>query len=163
MALCSDDGSGFHTAIFFRAGAFSYFLPRWHSHPPELLFSVLFSPTTWPKETKSLGARMTQWPPFSWKQRMRHSCFRHGASIYPCRDYLLEVVSAPLKNWALVPHFFWDRYVYTSIIGSAVPKNCQYGAKNLPCRAYFFARVNGVYKCMLNKFTNLFMMAFRVQ
>ena len=39
----------------------------------------------------------------------------------PCRDYLRKVVSAPLKFWALVPHCIWDRYVYTSKSGSAVP------------------------------------------
>ena len=57
---------------------------------------------------------------------------------------LLEVVSAPQTVWALVQNFIWDRYVYTSKIWSAVPKNGQQGAKNVPCRADFFARVNGV-------------------
>ena len=73
--------------------------------------------------------------------------FRHRASIYRCRDYLPEVVSAPLKFWAPVPKFFQDRYVYTAITGSAVPKNCQYGAKILGCRANFLVRVNGVRRC----------------
>ena len=41
--------------------------------------------------------------------------------VYPCRDYFPEVVSAPLKFWALVPHFIWDQYVYSSKIGSALP------------------------------------------
>ena len=36
------------------------------------------------------------------------------------------------------------RYVYTAITDSAVPKNCQYGAKILGCRANFLVRVNGV-------------------
>ena len=31
-----------------------------------------------------------------------------------------------------------------AITGSAVPKNCQYGAKILGCRANFLVRVNGV-------------------
>ena len=71
------------------------------------------------------------------KQRMRLGCnrskidlalhtdlrFRHRASIYRCRDYLPEVVSAPLKFWGPMPKFFQDRYVYTAITGSAVPKN----------------------------------------
>ena len=29
--------------------------------------------------------------------------------------------AAPLKFSALVPHYIWDLYVYTSKIGSAVP------------------------------------------
>ena len=70
--------------------------------------------------------------------------FRHRASIYRCRDYLPEVVSAPLKFWAPVPKFFQDRYVYTAITDSAVPENCQYGANILGCRANFLVRVNGV-------------------
>ena len=56
----------------------------------------------------------------------------------------VEVVSATLKFWAPVPKFFQDRYVYTAITDSAVPKNCQYGAKILGCRANFLVRVNGV-------------------
>ena len=40
---------------------------------------------------------------------------------FSVRDYLREVVSAPLQFWALVPHYMWDRYVYTSKLGSAVP------------------------------------------
>ena len=55
-------------------------------------------------------------------------------------------VGAPLKFWAPVPKFFQDRYVYTAITNSAVPKNCQYGAKILGCRANFLVRVNGVLK-----------------
>ena len=51
---------------------------------------------------------------------------------------------APLKFWAPMPKFFQDRYVYTAITDSAVPKNCQYGAKILGCRANFLVRVNGV-------------------
>ena len=56
---------------------------------------------------------------------------------YSCRDYLLVVVSAPQTFWTLVPNFIWDHYVYTSKIWSAVPKNGQHGAKNVPCRADF--------------------------
>ena len=41
---------------------------------------------------------------------------------------LLKITSAKL---------FWYRYVYMSIIGSAVPKIHRYGAKNLGCRADF--------------------------
>ena len=92
------------------------------------------------------------------KQRMRLGCnrskidlslhtglrFKHRASIYRCRDYLPEVVSAPLKYWAPVPKFFQDRYVFTAITDSAIPKNCQYGANILGCRANFLVRVNGV-------------------
>ena len=54
------------------------------------------------------------------------------------------LVSAPLKFWAPVPKFFQDRYVYTAITGGAVPKNCQYGANILGCRANILVRVNGV-------------------
>ena len=43
-----------------------------------------------------------------------------------------------------VPKFFQDRNVYTAITHSAVPKNCQYGANILGCRANFLVRVNGV-------------------
>ena len=54
-------------------------------------------------------------------------------------------LSAPLKFWAPVPKFFQDRYVYTAITGSAVPKNCQYTFWHiLGCRANFLVRVNGV-------------------
>ena len=69
--------------------------------------------------------------------------------VYPCRDLLREVVSATLKFWALVPHYIWDRYVYTSKIVSAVPSNRQHGVKNLACRADFLARVNGVWETQL--------------
>ena len=55
------------------------------------------------------------------KKSARHAKFLAPCLVYPCRDYLREVVSAPLKFWALVPHYIWDRYVYTSKIGSAVP------------------------------------------
>ena len=66
--------------------------------------------------------------------------------VYPCRDYILEVVSAPLKFWAPVSHYIWHQYVYTTKIGSGVPKNRQHGAKNLACRAAFLARgINGVF------------------
>ena len=37
-----------------------------------------------------------------------------------------------------------DRYVYTAITDSAVPKNCQYGAKILGCRANFLVRKWGL-------------------
>ena len=55
------------------------------------------------------------------KKSARHAKFLAPCLVYPCRDYLRGVVSAPLKFWALVPHYIWDRYVYTSKIGSAVP------------------------------------------
>ena len=45
--------------------------------------------------------------------------------------------SAPQTFWALVPHFIWESHVYTSKIWSAVPKNGQHGAKNVPRRADF--------------------------
>ena len=54
------------------------------------------------------------------KKSARHSKFLAQCFIYQCRDYR-EVVSAPLKFWALVSHYMWDRYVYMSKIGSAVP------------------------------------------
>ena len=63
------------------------------------------------------------------KKSARHSKLA-PCLVYPCRDYLREVVSAPLKFWALVPPYMWDRYVHTSKIESAVP--------------VFLARVNGV-------------------
>ena len=64
--------------------------------------------------------------PFTGTKKNPHGTpnFCHRAS------FTREVVSAPLKFWALVPYYFWDRYVYTSKIGSAVPD--------------FLARVNGV-------------------
>lgn len=40
--------------------------------------------------------------------------------------------------------FHLDRYVYSSKIWSAVPKDGQHGAKDVPCRTDFLARVNGV-------------------
>ena len=80
--------------------------------------------------------------------------FRHRASIYRCRDYLPEVVSAPLKFWAPVSKFFQDRYVYTAITDSAVPKNCQYGANILGCRANFLVRVNGVLEKLIKLLPN---------
>ena len=43
----------------------------------------------------------------------------------PYPDYLQEVFSAPTNSWALVPHFIWDNYVYSSKIWSAVPKMVQ--------------------------------------
>ena len=55
------------------------------------------------------------------KKWARHAKFLAPCLVYACRDYLLKVVSAPLKFWALVLHYIWDRYVYTSKIGSAVP------------------------------------------
>ena len=41
-----------------------------------------------------------------------------------------EVVLAPQKVWVLVPHFIWDRYVYTFTVPcpkmvSTVPKMCR--------------------------------------
>ena len=63
----------------------------------------------------------TQTPFTGAKKSARHAQFLAPCLFYPCRDYLPEVVSAPLKFWALVPHCIWDRYVYTSKIGSAVP------------------------------------------
>ena len=45
----------------------------------------------------------------------------------------LEVVSAPQTFWALVPHFIWGRYVYTSKMWSTVPKNGKYA---VPCRLF---------------------------
>ena len=55
------------------------------------------------------------------KKSARHAKFLAPCLVYRCRDYLGEVVSASLKFFALVPHCIWDRYVYTSKIGSAVP------------------------------------------
>ena len=55
------------------------------------------------------------------KKSARHAKFLAPCLVYPCRDYLREVVSAPLKFWALVKHYIWDPCVYTSKIGSAVP------------------------------------------
>ena len=46
---------------------------------------------------------------------------RHPKFLAPCRDYIWEVVSASLKFWAPVPYYVWDRYVYMSKTGSAVP------------------------------------------
>ena len=83
------------------------------------------------------------------KKSARHAKFLAPCVVYPCRDLLREVVSAPLKFWALVPHYIWDRYVYTSKIVSAVPSNRQYSAKNLACRADFLARVDGVWETQL--------------
>ena len=86
----------------------------------------------------------------AWKSPERHrwaftrTNFFARCLVYRCRDCLREVVSAPLKFWALVPHYVWDRHVYTSKIGSAVPWNRQLGAKSLACRADFLARVNVV-------------------
>ena len=57
----------------------------------------------------------------------------------PWGDYLREVGSAPLKFWALEPHFMWDWYVNMSKIVSAVPWNCQHGAKNLACHGDFLS------------------------
>ena len=57
-----------------------------------------------------------------------------GEHLHECKSR-----SAPQTFWALVPHFIWDRYVYTLKIWSAVPKNGRHGAKNLPCRADFFS------------------------
>ncbi len=140
MALCSDGGSGFHTErevslIFLLGGILG------HSHPPELLFFVLFSPTTWLKETKSIGARMPQWPPFSRKQRMRHTCFRHGASIYPCRAGgslgTLKILGTGAKFFLGLVRLHVDNWECRA-------QNCRHGAKKLPCRAIFFKRVNGV-------------------
>ena len=77
--------------------------------------------------------------------------FRHGASIYLCRDYPLEVVSAPLKVWARVPLSIWYRYVYTS--NSTVPKIC----RAVPCRAVpcqILARVNRVLELWKSKWLN---------
>ena len=96
------------------------------------------------------------------KQRMRLGCnrskidlaphtglrFRHRTLVYRCRDYLPEVVSAPLKFWAPVPKFFQDRYVYTAITGSGIPKNCQYSAKILWCCANFLMHVKMGFKFM---------------
>ena len=60
--------------------------------------------------------------------------FRHHISIYRCRDYLPEVVSAPLKFWAPVLKFFQDRCVYTAVTGSAVSVRCQnFG---VPCQFF---------------------------
>ena len=73
------------------------------------------------------------------KKATRHAKFLAPCLVYPCRDYLQEVVSAPLKFWALVLHYMWDRYICTSKIGSAVPYNRQHNAKNLGCRADFFS------------------------
>ena len=73
----------------------------------------------------------------------------------PPGDYLREVVSAPLKFWALVPHCIWDRYVYTSKIGSTVPKNRQHGAKNLACRADFFSACKWGLSYPLNQNANV--------
>ena len=73
----------------------------------------------------------------------------------PPGDYLWEVVSAPLKCWAPVPHCIWDRYVYTSKIGSAVPKNRQHGAKNLACRADFFSACKWGLSYPLNQNANV--------
>ena len=94
--------------------------------------------------------------PFLWQPRVLYSKnhdkkdlertnFLARCLVYPCQDYLLEVDSAPLKFWAPVPHYVWDRYVYSPKlrvpclkIVSMVPK---FG---VPCRAAFLARVNGV-------------------
>ena len=62
--------------------------------------------------------------PFLWQPRVLYSKnhdkkdlertnFLARCLVYPCRDYLLEVDSAPLKFWAPVPHYVWDRYVYS--------------------------------------------------
>ena len=80
----------------------------------------------------SVPKKVRHWCPNFYCIAFSAPCLNKG-----CRDYLREVVSAPLKVWAQVPNFFWYRYVYTSIIGSA---------KHLGCRADFFVRVNGVSK-----------------
>ena len=83
------------------------------------------------------------------KKSARHAKFLAPCIVYPCRDLLREVVLAPLKFWALVPHYIWDRYVYTSKIVSAMPSNRQHSAKNLACRADFLALVDGVWETQL--------------
>ena len=92
------------------------------------------------------------------KQRMRLGCNRsktdlalHNRSTFsaPCLD--LQAPRLPPGGSLGIPkilgtsaHIFQDRYVYTAITDSAVPKNCQYGANILGCRANFLVRVNGV-------------------
>ena len=73
------------------------------------------------------------------KNAARHAKFSAPCLIYLWGDYLREVVSAPLKFWALEPHFMWDWYVNMSKIVRAVPWNCQHGAKNLACHGDFLS------------------------
>ena len=73
-------------------------------------------------------------PFISAKKPARHATFLARCLVYPCRDYFRAVVSALPKFWALVPHYIWDRYVYTSKIGSAVPQNRQNRRFLSPCK-----------------------------
>ena len=98
----------------------------------------------WPLKTiQNLGTFET---PFTRaKKSARHSKFLAPCFVYACRNYLLEVVSAPLKLWALVPHNIWDRYVYTSKLGVPCPKIVSTVPKIWRTVPIFLARVNGVW------------------
>ena len=78
------------------------------------------------------------------KKSAWHAKFLAPCLVYLCRDYLREVVSAPLKFWALVPHYIWDRYVYTLKIGSACLKIVSTVSKIWRVMPICLARVNGV-------------------
>ena len=59
-------------------------------------------------------------------------------------NQMLKPFKRALRCWTTVLNFVQDRYVYTAISGSAVPKNRQYGAKRFGCSVEFLVRVNGV-------------------
>ena len=113
------------------------YLPRYnlsnHHQTQQVPWSLK---TKWIYYIQNLGTFET---PFT---RAKKSA-RHAKFLAP---YLLEVASAPLKFWALVPHYIWDRYVYTSenwecraLKSSA---RCQKIWRAVPI---FLARVNGVW------------------
>ena len=110
------------------------------------LFKRHVTSSRWPNGLEALGTRMGSklfkiekaWQCYAFTRTNFSAQYR----VYPCQDYLEEVVSARVKFRASVPYYFW----FTCWkLGVPCQNGCGHHAEIWGCRAHFSARVNGAY------------------